>query len=96
MTVADIRITDRIRKRPENYLATEVDGELILVHADSGAFFSLTGTGLAIWQALDHSNDPEAIVQTMLDSYDVDHDQCQKSVAEFADHLVTAGFAEFV
>ncbi len=85
----------RIRKSPAKFLASDVDGELILVHADSGAFFSLSGTGLAIWQALDHSNDPAAIVQTLLDSYDVDHDQCERSLAEFSGRLVEAGFAEY-
>ncbi|TNE32942.1 MAG: PqqD family protein [Alphaproteobacteria bacterium] len=84
-----------IRKRPDKYLATEIDDELILVHADTGAFFSLAGTGLAIWRALDHSNDPDAIVQSLIDGYDVEHDRCQRSVVRFNNRLVEAGFAEF-
>ncbi|TNE33779.1 MAG: PqqD family protein [Alphaproteobacteria bacterium] len=84
-----------IRKRPDKYLAAEIDGELILVQADTGAFFSLAGTGLAIWRALDHSNDPDAIVQSLLNSYDVGHDHCRRSVAQFTNRLVDAGFAEY-
>lgn len=84
-----------VRKRHDKFLATDIDGEMILVHADSGAFFSLTGTGLAIWQALDHNNDPEAIVQSLRDSYDVEHGHCQRSVSRFTHRLVEAGFAEF-
>jgi len=84
-----------VHKRHDKFLATDIDDEMILVHADTGAFFSLAGTGLAIWRALDHSNDPQAIVQSLLDSYDVEHDHCQRSVSQFTDRLVEAGFAEF-
>ena len=84
-----------IEKCPEKYLATEVDDELILVQAGTGAFFSLKDTGLAIWNALDTSGDTRVVADRLSREYDVPPEQCLGEVRDFAGQLVEAGFAQY-
>lgn len=86
----------RLLKRDEMYQATRVDGELVMIHVDSGAFHALKGVGLEIWDALDTQDDIDLICQNLITSYDVAPEECARQVREFADSLVSAGFAQFV
>lgn len=85
----------RLLKRPDKYLASEVDGEVILVHGDTGAFFALKDVGLAIWHKLDQQPELEAVCEDLQEEFEVDAAECRQSVDRFARELVEAGFAEF-
>ena len=85
----------QLRKLPSAYLATEIDGELIMVRASTGGFLSLKNVGLAIWQALDEEPDLSKICAKLESEYDVAPEICCQSVQEFAEQLVTAGIAEY-
>ena len=54
-----------IRKLTDNFIATEVDGEVLIVDLDGGELFSLTGTAKAVWEAIDGTRDEEAIAALM-------------------------------
>ena len=84
-----------ISKCPDKYLATEIDGELILVQAGTGAFFSLKDTGLAIWNALDSTADTEEVAAQLSEDYSVTAEECIGEIERFADQLVEAGFAQY-
>lgn len=82
-----------LRKVESAFCATEVDGELVMIHVDTGKFFSLKGVGLDIWQALDRKTDLDAICTELQHEYGISPDECRSSVGIFADQLVAAGFA---
>lgn len=84
-----------LTKCPDKYLATEVDNELILVQAGTGAFFSLKDTALTIWNALDCTESSQALAEQLSKEYDVPPERCLDEVREFADQLVEAGFAQY-
>jgi hypothetical protein len=46
-----VRIADGV-------LMHEQDGEAFLLHTDSGRYFGLNRTGVAIWRALESGDDP--------------------------------------
>lgn len=86
----------RLVKLPDKFLASEVDGELILVHGDTGAFFALKDVGLAIWKKLDEHSELDSVCADLCREFDVSESHCEQSVARFASELVEAGLAEFV
>lgn len=90
-----VAATRQIRKRTDKYLASKVDGELILIQGDSGAFYSLTDVGLEIWEKLDQLETVEQISAALQDDYHVSADVCEQAVAEFTTSLVAAGLAEY-
>jgi len=85
----------QLRKIQGSSLATEVDGELVMIHADTGRFFALRDVGLAVWQALDSEHDLDAITSRLAADYAVDAETCRADVTAFAAQLVEAGFAEY-
>lgn len=85
----------KLTKSPQNFLATELDGEVILVHGQSGAFYSIKDSGVEIWRALDETEDLDEVVAQMCQSFDVEEHQCREEVRAFSRDLVEAGFAQF-
>lgn len=71
-----------------------LDGSLVVLHPDSGKFFTLGDTGLAIWQMLDDESEVDRIVEALVGEYEVDAESCRAEVHRFADQLAAAGFAE--
>lgn len=84
----------RLRKISANFQSTIMDGELIMIHAGTGQFFALKDVGLEVWNALDSEPDLGRICSNLQADYNVDPEDCRKSVEEFADRLVLAGFVE--
>lgn len=85
----------KLIKNPHNFLSSEVEGELILVHGDTGGFYALKDVGLNIWRKLDEEDDLERVLDQICGEYDVAEAECRRSVMMFADQLVAAGFAEY-
>ncbi|TMM48290.1 PqqD family protein [Qipengyuania marisflavi] len=78
-----------VRKLPEAFVETEVDGEVLLIDLDGGELFSLTGTARAIWLAIDGSRDVPAIAASLANAYDGDaaaiRSECESFVAQLAE-----------
>jgi len=88
-------VTRTLRKIESSFCATEVDGELVMIDANSGKFFSIKGVGLDIWHALDEQADLDSICEDLSQSYGISRSECTVAVDAFAGQLVSAGFAEF-
>jgi hypothetical protein len=72
-----------------------IDDELVMIHAETGKFFSIKDTGLEIWKLLDSENELDAIRGVLERKFDVDPEACRIEVGAFADQLVEAGFARY-
>jgi hypothetical protein len=83
----------RMVKTTEAHTAM-LDGELVMLHPDSGCFFTLADTGLAIWQMLDAETELNRIVEGLVGEYEVDAETCRVEVGRFAHQLARAGFVE--
>ena len=70
-----------LRKLTENFIATTVDDEVLIVDLDGGELFSLTGTARSVWDAIDGSRDEGAIAQLMAERHEGDADRIAADVA---------------
>lgn len=86
----------QLRKRSDKVSSTLVDDEMVLLDLESGKFFELRDTGLAIWRALDGTGDLTELCQKLAGEYDVDPQLCQEETERFARQLAAAGFVELV
>ncbi len=59
-----------IEKLRDKFAETEIDDEIVVMHLDSGDFFSLTGTATDIWRLIDGARTREEIVAELSSSYD--------------------------
>lgn len=79
-----------IAKASDQFVETEVDGELVIMNVATGDFFGLKGTGLAIWKLIEQHEDVAAIKEALLSDYDVSEADCAAEVDEFVRELVHA------
>ena len=82
-----------VAKDPARFVETAIDDEVVVMHLDSGDFFSLSGTARAIWTAIDGHRDEATICAVLADDYpDVPVEELTADVAGFVERLRAAGF----
>jgi len=81
-------------KPADQILVQELDGEAVLLHLPSGQYFGLDEVGTRIWALLQEGLHGAALLQTLLDEYEVTETECRAHVAEFLESLAAAGLVE--
>jgi hypothetical protein len=71
-----------ISRHPET-IATDIDGDVVLMSLVSGRTFGLDQRGGRIWTLLEQPQPLEHLVAELLKVYDTTREQCQEDVAEF-------------
>lgn len=82
-----------IRRRPEPLTAT-VDGEIVMLAADQGAYFGLGAVGSRIWEMLAEPRTLQELSGALQDEYAVDPATCREEVARFVEDLHEAQLVE--
>jgi hypothetical protein len=77
--------------RPGNLVASEIDGEAVILSIDSGQFFQLNQVGSRIWDALAVPTAMGDLCRAMQDRFDVDQDTCRRDIADFVALLAQHG-----
>ena len=83
-----------IRKLTENFIATEVGDETLIIDLDAGEMFSLTGTARAIWDAIDGKRDAPAIAAALAPSFDETVQVIERDAIALTEALAEAGLVE--
>jgi hypothetical protein len=65
-----------------------IDGETILIHLGSGAYYSLAGCGADIWELLAAGAGVEEVVASTQTRYDADPEQIAQPVRALIDELL--------
>jgi hypothetical protein len=69
--------------RSENFLSTELDGELVLMDIDRGNYYSLAKTAKRIWDLLEQPKAFADLCQTLVDRYDAPVARIEAEVKKF-------------
>lgn len=76
---------------PNNVLAQELGGEVVLVNLENETYYSLNQVGSRMWQLLTEQNDVETVMQQLLQTFAVDEATLRQDVALLIDELVEEG-----
>jgi len=68
-------------------LCQEVHGETVLLDLQSESYFGLDEVGTRVWQLLQENPKIEAVVDTLLEEYDVDEQQLRDDLNELLSKL---------
>ncbi|MFY2763000.1 PqqD family protein [Arenimonas sp. MALMAid1274] len=79
--------------RAPDALATEVDGEILLLSVDKGRYFSLTGVAASVWERLARPATLDELADEVARRYEVGSDTCRQDVDDFVQQLLQAGLA---
>lgn len=90
-----IKLDTKVQQHPD-VLTADVDDAVMLLSIQNGAYFDMPNTGSHIWNAIETSKSVAQIVEGLLQVYDVDAEQCQRSVIGFLERLLDEGIVEIV
>ena len=72
----------------ENYLANEIDGEVVMMNIETGLYVSLNNTGKVIWDMLDTPKTIESLINLLVDTYKITHEQCTTDIVPFIEQMM--------
>jgi len=88
--------TDAPIARAEGLVASEVNGEVVVLSIELGHFFHLNATGSRIWNLLDAPKTVAALSATLGERFSVGAEECRRDVAEFVQGMLEKGLLERV
>jgi hypothetical protein len=88
--VGRISLDSQLRCAPD-VLSRNLDGETVLLDLESGTYFGLDVIGTRIWELIAQNQPLPAILEVILDEYDVDEQRARTDLLELLDALVAKG-----
>lgn len=82
-----ISINSTIKSNPE-LVSTEVDGEKVMMSIENGEYFGLDSVGSRIWELIENPIRVEALVNLLIEEFDVSKEQCKLDTLEFLNELL--------
>ena len=85
-------ITDEtlVKRNPE-MLASEIDGEKVMMSMDKGEYFGLNQVGSRIWELIEEEIEVNGLIDKMLEEFDVEASECKEDVIGFLNELNEKG-----
>ena len=81
----------RFRLNQPPVIAEAIEGEVMVINLDSGAYYSVSGAGAVVWKALLEGATTAALVADASSRFDVDRAKLAGDVDQFVADLVTEG-----
>lgn len=78
----------RLQRRSDS-IATEIDGEVVVMSIATGRTFGLDKRGSRIWALLEQPATVDALVGALLPHYDTTAERCRADVETFIEQLIT-------
>ena len=66
---------------------TDLDGEKVMMDLEKGQYFALNSVASRIWEVIQSPISINQVVDTLLEEYEVEREECEKSVLEFVQGL---------
>jgi hypothetical protein len=72
----------------QSQVSTELNGEIVILELHAGTYYGLNRTGGFIWHRLQQPVLVRTLCHALLETYDVDQEQCVRSVVELLHELL--------
>lgn len=82
---------DTVVKQNPNLVSTNIDGDLVLLHPETGEYYGAKLIGNHIWQLMENPCKISNIVDELLKHYDANRETITMDVVAFLDDLYKAG-----
>lgn len=81
---------ERSLERSPDALYRIVDGEAVILHAETGVYFSLNRIGSRIWALLNGGRTAAALCDQLVEEFEVSRDVLARDISAFLDDLEEA------
>lgn len=73
--------------RSSDTVATEIDGEIVLIHIEDGKYFGLDAIGSEIWRRLEEPKTVDALCEELKSHFEGDTETIERETLAFLDKL---------
>lgn len=87
MSKIKISLNSTIQRNKE-ILASDLDGEKVMMSIEKGEYYGLGKTGTFIWDNIEESIKIDDLIKLIIEKYNVDKNQCFEDIAPFIKDLV--------
>mgnify|MGYP000849058883 CR=1 FL=1 len=78
----------------KNYIASDMNGEKVMLDVQSGKYYNLGTIGGRIWDLSAQASTVEEIVLRLMEEYEVSQDVCTQQVSTFMGQMLSEGLVE--
>lgn len=79
--------TDIVISQIEEIVASDIDGETVMMSIENGKYYGLDDIGSRIWELIEKPIKVSDLIDTLLERFDVDRETCEKDVLKFLNEL---------
>jgi hypothetical protein len=79
--------TETIISQIEEIVASDIDGETVMMSVENGEYYGLDNIGSRIWELIQKPIKVSDLIDTLLERFDVDRETCEKDVLTFLNEL---------
>ena len=77
--------------RDPDIIATDMDGETVMMSIEQGSYYGLGGVGPFVWEQLAEPLSVEELCRRVLEEFEIDQATCQADGFAFVDDLLEKG-----
>lgn len=77
--------------RSPDILASDMDGETVMLAISSGRYYSLDPVGSAVWEALEEPRTWADLVAHLVDHFEVGEERCRAETEDFLAEMLAEG-----
>lgn len=92
-TTLSLDLTTRLRQHPDQ-VAAEADGEVLMMHIDSGNYYGLNEVASFLWKQLDTAKSVRELCDAVLAEFDVEEAACVEDALSFLQGMLDDGLIE--
>ena len=82
---------DTVIARGTKHVETRMGDETVMMSIEQGKYFAVGSTAQRIWECLAQPTTITAIVDRLIDEYEIERTQCMSEVTVFVAHLMDNG-----
>lgn len=81
--------------RSQDLVYCELEGEAVILNLRDGVYYGLDPVGTSIWEKIQQPITYAALLDALIEEYDIDRPQCEKDVTELLRELEGKGLILF-
>lgn len=89
MSSSSLPDTTTLLERNPELVAADLDGELVMMNAEAGAYYGISGVGARAFELLANPISIDGLVDVITQEYEVDAETCRRDMQTFVQKLVS-------
>lgn len=81
----------RLQARPEGLNWREIDGQVVILDLEHSHYLNLNVTGSVLWPLLVEGTTHAALVERLVEEFDIDHATAERDVSSFVTSCTANG-----